>query len=208
MAKPAEKSVIGIVGSPRVRGNTDLLVEEILAGAAEAGAETEKIILIDHSIAACKACNACRTTGSCAHDDDMSSILDRMDKSNVWVLGTPIYWWGPTAQFKTFIDRWYGAKHPRFQEKRVILAIPLGGGHERYARHVVGMLQDTMNYLGMEHHGTILAPGMNNKGEVQEHVKLMAEARRLGRSAFDSDEVGLPTTELTADSGLSANDVH
>ncbi|MHA1961276.1 MAG: flavodoxin family protein [Candidatus Thorarchaeota archaeon] len=208
MTKLTEKKAIGIVGSPRQRGNTDLLVEEILAGAAEAGAETEKVVLTDLSIAPCKACNVCRSSGTCVHKDDMDSLLNLMDQSDVWVLGTPVYWWGPTAQFKTFVDRWYGAKHARFQKKRVILAIPFGGGREHYARHVLGMLQDTMKYLGMEHFATILAPGMDNRGEVQEQTKLMTEARQVGRRAFESEEIDLPTTGLTADSGLSADDIH
>ena len=50
------------------------------------------------------ACDACRKTGQCAQRDDMQALLEKMERSQAWVLGTPVYWWGPTAQFKAFLD--------------------------------------------------------------------------------------------------------
>lgn len=102
--------VLGIVGSPRRGGNTETLVDEVLMGAGEADAMTEKIILSELEVAPCKACNECRRDGRCAQEDDMVALLDKMRQSKAWVLGTPVYWGGPTAQFKAFIDRWYGVE--------------------------------------------------------------------------------------------------
>jgi multimeric flavodoxin WrbA len=145
------KRVLGIVGSPRRGGNTDVLVYEVLAGAAEAGALTEKVILSELDIGPCRACDACGKTGNCVQQDDMPALLEQMERSQVWVLGTPIYYWGPTAQFKSFIDRWYSTEHQvtpkivEFKDKRVVLAIPLGGtAHD--ARHTVGMIEDALAY--------------------------------------------------------------
>jgi multimeric flavodoxin WrbA len=99
------KRVLGIVGSPRRGGNTETLVDEVLRGAKEAGAAVEKVILSELEIAPCLACDACLDTGKCVYQDDMTTLLERMRRSEIWVLGTPIYWWGPSAQFKTFLDR-------------------------------------------------------------------------------------------------------
>ncbi len=175
-----DKHILGIVGSPRRGGNTETLVDTILASAVEQGATSEKVILNDLEIAPCQACNGCQRTGSCVQKDDMEKLLILMKKSDVWVLGTPIYWWGPTAQFKLFLDRWYGIDQRSFQGKEVIVAIPMGGGDEHYARHIIGMLRDICNYLGMKYVETIVAPGMNGRGSVRESSRTLELARAAG----------------------------
>lgn len=178
--------VLGIVGSPRRSGNTDILVDGVLAGAEKAGALTEKVILNKLDIAPCQACDACAKTGECVHKDDMPALLKQMERSQVWVLGTPVYWWGPTAQFKAFIDRWYGVERATFTGRRVILAIPLGGGSGGYARHTVGMLTDILAYLGMELVAIVLAPGVHRRGAVRERPNVLAAARNAGREAVEA----------------------
>ncbi len=174
------KHVLGIVGSPRRQGNTETLVDAILASAVEQGATSEKVILNELDIAPCQACNGCQRTGKCVHDDDMKKLLPLMEKSEVWVLGTPIYWWGPTAQFKTFIDRWYGVDQRKFQGKQIIAAIPMGGGDENYAQHTIGMIKDICNYLGMKYLETVVAAGMNGRSSVRENTRVLESARAAG----------------------------
>ena len=182
----AHKHVLGIVGSPRRGGNTEILVDTIIATAVEQGATSEKVILNELEIAPCQACNGCQRTGSCIHEDDMEQLLPLMEKSEVWVLGTPIYWWGPTAQFKLFVDRWYGVDQRIFQGKQVIAAIPMGGGNGHYARHTIGMIKDICNYLGMNYIETVVAPGMNGKGSVRESTSAIESARLAGMRIMDS----------------------
>jgi multimeric flavodoxin WrbA len=110
----------------------------------------------------------------------MEQLVDLMKKSDVWVLGTPIYWWGPTAQFKAFIDRWYGVDQREFQGKQIITAIPMGGGDDHYARHTIGMIKDICNYLGMDYIETVIAPGMNGRGSVRESNRAIESARAAG----------------------------
>ena len=176
--------VLGIIGSPRIGGNTEVLVDEVLAGAKEAGASVERVILNKLEIKPCQACNSCYKTGQCAQKDDMPSLLEKMVKSDIWILGTPIYWWGPTAQFKAFLDRWYHPKHQEFKGKKVIIAIPLGGEHERYARHTIGLLEDVLKYLSIELVETVLAPGFNRRGEVKNNADLVEKAFNAGQNAM------------------------
>ena len=176
--------VFGIVGSPRRGGNTEILVDEVLAGVEGAGALTEKVILSKLNIGPCRGCDACGKTGKCVQQDDMPALMGQMEQSQVWVLGTPVYWWGPTAQFKAFLDRWYGAGRTVFQGRQVVLAIPLGGS-AGYARHTVGILTDVVNYLGMEHIATVLAPGVHRSGAVRGQARVLAQARRAGGEAVE-----------------------
>ena len=179
---------LGIVGSPRRGGNTEVLVDEILSGAAEAGAEVEKVILSELDIAPCDACLACEETGQCTIGDDMDALFERMARSNVWVLGTPVFWWGPSAQFKQFIDRWYAKIHRAqdkalFEGRRVILAIPMGDSDPETARHIVGMMTDALHYVGATFDATVLAAGVNDPGQVRHDAQVMAKARDAGRRA-------------------------
>ncbi|MFW9808950.1 MAG: flavodoxin family protein [Candidatus Thorarchaeota archaeon] len=177
---PEGKTILGIVGSPRRGANTETLVDEVIAGAVELGAASAKVILDELTIGPCHACNHCQKNGRCIQDDDMIDIIELMEKSDVWVFGTPIYWWGPSAQFKTFIDRWYGLDQRIFQGKQVILTISMGGGNDHYARHTVGMFKDICNYLGMTCIEAVIAPGMNGKTSVRENSHILESARTAG----------------------------
>lgn len=183
-----QKRVLGIVGSPRRGGNTEILVDEVLRGAREAGAATEKVILSNLDIAPCDACDACVDSGTCVIADDMEELLEKMARSEVWVLGTPVYWWGPSAQFKTFVDRWYAKAHREedkamFKGRRVILVVPFGDSEPKTAQHVVGMMTDALDYIEAEFFATVLAPGVNDPGEVRQHPEVLAAAYRAGKEA-------------------------
>ncbi|TFG95531.1 flavodoxin family protein [Candidatus Thorarchaeota archaeon] len=181
------KSVLGIVGSPRRGANTETLVDSVLAGAEKCGATTTKVILPELNIQPCQACNKCQREGSCIHEDDMESILQLMEKSDIWVLGTPIYWWGPSAQFKVFIDRWYGVDQRIFQGKQVILTIPMGGNNEHYARHTIGMFKDICNYLGMICVEAVVAPRMTGRNSAQENTRLLDAAKEAVSSILEQE---------------------
>jgi multimeric flavodoxin WrbA len=108
-----------------------------------------------------------------------------MQASLVWVLGTPVYWWGPTAQFKAFLDRWYGSDRKAvFLGKRVILTIPFEDTYASAPRHTVGILTESLDYVGAEVVATVLAPGVHRRGEVSQRTDLMEVARRAGREAI------------------------
>ena len=180
--------VLGLSGSPRRRGNTETLIDEVLRGAEQAGASVEKVILSECEIAPCDACGACEANGECVHQDDMAALFDKMRRSQVWVLGTPIYWWGPSAQFKLFIDRWYAKiflaeDKAIFRGRRIVLVIPMGDADAGTARHTVGMFTDALTYAEADLVATVLAPGVNDRGEVASHPSVMAAARQAGRQA-------------------------
>ncbi|MGY5872956.1 MAG: NAD(P)H-dependent oxidoreductase [Candidatus Thorarchaeota archaeon] len=181
------KTILGIVGSPRRGANTETLVDSVLAGASEGGATISKVVLTELDIAPCSACNHCQTKGNCIHEDDMDDLIEQMKKSDIWVLGTPIYWWGPSAQFKAFIDRWYGVDQRIFQGKQVILTIPMGGRNDHYARHTIGMFKDICNYLGMICVEAVVAPGMTSRNSAQENIRMLEIAKEAGTNIVNHD---------------------
>ena len=184
MTETNHKRVLGIVGSPRRGGNTEILVDEVLRGAEEAGAQVEKVILSELDVRPCRGCDACQKAGKCTQQDDMHALLEQMERCQTWVLGTPVYWWGPTAQLKAFVDRWYSVYDGTvFKGRRTILVIPMGDTFEGAARHTVGMFEDILSYLKIELASTIVAPGVHDRGAVREHPDMLAKAYQAGREA-------------------------
>lgn len=100
-----EMKVLVINGSPRAKGNSDLLCDEFIRGAEEAGNQVEKISLREKEIFPCKACYACFRTGSCVQKDDMPGILEKAEKADVLLLATPTYFLTMSGQMKVMIDR-------------------------------------------------------------------------------------------------------
>jgi len=120
--------------------------------------------------------------------DDMPDLLEQMGRADVWVIGTPVYWWGPSAQTKLFVDRWYCKSHrdedkAAFRGKPVILAIPMGDSDPATARHTVGMFTDALKFMEARLFATLLAPDANDLGDVRKMPDLLATARRTGRDA-------------------------
>ena len=113
------KNVLILSGSPRRGGNSDLLCEEFMRGAAYAGNQVEKIFLRSKKIGYCNACYYCKQSGGiCAIKDDMAEILSKMHQADVIVLASPVYFYSIDAQMKTVIDRtvaqWTQIKNKEF----------------------------------------------------------------------------------------------
>ncbi len=162
------------------------MVNAVLSSCHDNGAITHRVVLDELIILPCKACDGCQDSRSCIHEDDMQEILTLMEQSDIWILGTPIYWWGPTAQMKTFIDRWYGVKQSLFQGKKILLVVSMGGGNEYYSRHVIGMFEDICNYLGMDFLDPLIAPRMRTKNSAIEVSSLLDRAKDLGSMILTS----------------------
>jgi multimeric flavodoxin WrbA len=181
MNKTNKIRVLGIVGSPRRGGNTETLVDEVLSGAKEIGAEVSKIILNELKIGHCQGCNACAENGECQHDDDMNKINEEMSKSSVFVFGTPVYYWGPTGIFKTFHDRLLATSRKGFiKDKKIAFVVPLGGP-ESVARHTIGMLTDSVNYMNANIVGQIVTPRTMEKEDLMNKSDVLKNARELGK---------------------------
>ena len=83
-----------------------------------------------------------------------------------------------------FLDRWYGSDRKAiFPGKRVILTIPFEDTTAAAPRHTVGILTESLNYVGAEVVATVFAPGVHRRGEVSQRRDLMAAARKVGNSA-------------------------
>lgn len=97
--------VCGIVGSPKKKGNVDLLVSHVLKGAESQGAQTHKVYLNDLHMNPCQSCGTDPYPKYCRYDDDMALIYDALESCDAIVLGSPVYFDTVSAQTKLVIDR-------------------------------------------------------------------------------------------------------
>ena len=97
--------VLGLQGSPRIKGNTRVLLSSFLAEAERLGANTKNLDVARMNISPCKECGTCEKKGFCPIDDDMQQVYPLLRKADIIVMATPIFFYGPTAQMKTLIDR-------------------------------------------------------------------------------------------------------
>jgi len=179
------KNVLGVVGSPRKNGNTDAMVSRVLQGARDAGARIETIRLADVKIQECDGCHACwKGRRLCSKRDDMAALYPKIAESDAIVFGTPVYWYGPTAIMKSFIDRFVYFNCPAHREqtrnKAAVIAIPFEDRTYATADLVVGFFERSLEYLGMRLVGKILAPGVAKRGEVANRKRIMAVCDKLG----------------------------
>lgn len=99
------KKILILSGSPRKGGNSDILCDEFMRGAQDAGHTIEKIFIRDQKIGYCNACYACRESGVCVLKDGMQEVLEKMAWADVIVMASPVYFYYIDAQMKAVIDR-------------------------------------------------------------------------------------------------------
>jgi multimeric flavodoxin WrbA len=176
-------NIIGFVGSPRVGGNTETLVAEILRGAASAGATVEQVALNKLDISPCQGCDACRQKGRCRIQDDMQPLYDKLFAADAIVLGTPIYCWGPSAQTKAFLDRLYGIDVPGSREnlagKPLLLTCAFADKDPAVADNTVNMLRTMCEWFEMPFPAPVLASA-DKRGEVAQQAETMRRAYGAG----------------------------
>ncbi|TCO79345.1 flavodoxin family protein [Marinisporobacter balticus] len=96
---------LAILGSPREKMNTDILLNSVIQGLEQNQVEVEKIELSKANIAHCIACNVCSKEGSCFMNDDMYKMYGKFDQADIVVVASPLYFNSVTSITKTMIDR-------------------------------------------------------------------------------------------------------
>ncbi|MGA1845442.1 MAG: flavodoxin family protein [bacterium] len=184
MSEDRMRKILGVVGSPRRNGNTHILVSTILEGAAAHGAATEVLFLDDLEIKECDGCHACWRGKGCSKQDDMNTLYPRIIEADALVFGTPVYWYGPTALMKGFVDRFVyfncPENHAGIRGKRAAIAVPYEEEGAEMAGPVVVFFEKSLAYLEMDLVGKVLVPGVGGKGDVLKKPASLAQARVLG----------------------------
>lgn len=198
--------VLALVGSYRKGGIIDSSVDQILLGAREAGAVTEKIYLVDKRLEYCTNCRACSQQpgtlrGKCIIEDDLEDILTRVEAADALVLGSPMNFGTVTAVTKTFVERlvcfayWpWGQGGPAIRNKikskrAVVVASSAAPGLlARISSRMVKLLKDAAGLLGAKTIGVLFIgfAAMENHqtlgAKTREKARLLGERLAAGRA--------------------------
>ncbi len=109
--------VVGVVGSPRLGGNTETITRIALKEIEKEGLKTELIPLAGKTIHPCDGCRSCLKTGKCHFKDDFQSIYAKMKRADGIILATPVYYGAATPQITSFISRFYGTRGRSLKHK-------------------------------------------------------------------------------------------
>ena len=188
--------VLGIAGSPRRGGNTDLLLDEVMKGAASKGAEVKTIILNDLNIDPCQHCDTCLAKGECKIQDDMQMVYRELEQADRIVLASPLHFMSVTAQMKAMIDRCQAI----WARKYVLKIPPLGNQRERKGlfisvggRKVLNLFEPALvtvttlfRILDVSYAGDLLFPGIDEKGDITKHPDALHQAFLTGQKLIDN----------------------
>jgi multimeric flavodoxin WrbA len=176
--------ILAIIASPRgMQGNTGRLLEEVLAGASAAGAETEILSLKDLNVQPCVACDVCHATGVCNIRDDYETVKAKLLASDGFILASPNYIFSVTAQMKALFDRCNGLIHCMALEGKYAALVETSGGGED--EEVLAYMARFVNTLGAFSVGGIGSP-MTGIRTFPDEAALYARARALGSDLCDS----------------------
>ncbi len=187
--------VLGITGSPRRGGNTDLLLAEVMKGAASRGAEVKTIILNNLKIAPCQHCDACLKKGKCKYQDDMQMVYRELEDADRIVLASPIQFMGITAQMKAMIDRcqalWarkYVLKLPPLGNRRERKGLFISVGGRKIANVFDGALitiKSLLTVLDVTYAGELLFRNVDEKGAIAQHPGALHQAFLVGQELVE-----------------------
>lgn len=185
--------VLAFLGSPRKKGNSEVLTQELLEGVRQAGGSPEIIRLCDLKISPCISCGGCDKTGRCVVEDDMIPLYEKIISIDKIIVSSPIFFYGVTAQTKAFIDRTQALWNRKrlLQKKGKWVDNPERKGFfisvaaTRGARIFEGAIL-TMKYgydaMGMQYGGDFLVTGPDKRGDMAKYEKKLAEAREAGKN--------------------------
>jgi len=164
------------------------MVEEALAAAREAGAETEIVLVADKKIEGCDSCRTCFETDKCKIKDDMQPLYEQMEAANAIILGTPVYFHNVSAQLKAIMDRTFVLLIKMRLKGKVAAPITalrrIGAGTTRNLLYGFFLAQGMIPVRGAAGYGS-------GKGEVREgfgggrNISAMEEARNVGTDIVD-----------------------
>lgn len=173
--------VLLINGSPNQKGCTNRALEEVKTTLNKEGVETELVWIGNQPIAGCIACRTCKKTNRCVFNNDLvNKLIERLDEFDGIIVGSPVYYSGPSGQICAFLDRLFFAGGD-FSGKvgAAVVSCRRGGATASFDRlnkyfTISNMVQVSSQYWNMVHG--------NTPEEVEQDLEGLQTMRTLGQN--------------------------
>ena len=183
---------LALLGSPRKRGNTEVLLDSVLLGATAAGGEVETVCLCELNIQPCINCGGCDKTGICVLEDEMTPLYDKLLVADRVILAAPIYFYGVPAHAKAFVDRlqalWVrknilkadGNWQENPERKGFLISVAATKGKRVFEGAILTM-KYACDAIGITYGGEFLVRGIDGRGDMGKAVGEMEKAEEAGK---------------------------
>lgn len=181
--------VLGIMGSPRIKGNTDLLLDEALKGAQIQGVGVEKIVVDKLRISPCKEYYGCLIDGNCVIRDDMDNIYSQLLQADRLIIASPIFFYGITSQLKALIDRCQAIWARKYilkqkisdkERKGAFIAVGATRGKQLFDGSIL-VIKNFFQIIDVRYADELLIRSVDKKGEIKDHPAELSSAFELGK---------------------------
>lgn len=189
------KKIMVLSGSPRKNGNTNTVVQWFTDGATEAGASVEVIDItkLTSKFHGCIACMGCQKSDKyeCVIDDEVKPVVARIPDADVLVFATPTYFFGPTAQMKSLLDRMYslikfnpekGGYDHNLGKVNVGLIATAGGGIQPGLQFIEDTFKTIAGFTGMGFSSLLVPNAPRETGAIKQDSALRKRATDFGRT--------------------------
>ena len=182
--------ILGIMGSPRRHSSTEILLDRVLLGAEQIGAEVDKVVVSEIKVHPCMEIYACRREGKCAIKDDMEWLYVKLLEADHIVFSSPIFFYGLTSQAKAIVDRCQALWVRKYTlgmetgDKRVRRGVFVSVGATRGEKLFDGAVLTVkyfFNAIGVKYAGDLLIRGIEHDAQIREHATALQDAFRLGQ---------------------------
>ena len=189
MEKGKIKRVIGISGSPRRGGNTEMLLDRVLDAARNNGADIKKFILNELNFSPCQECENIRQDGACIVEDDWQKMFLEIENADAVVIASPIFFGSVSAQIKMFIDRfqclWLAKnifKAYKAKKKKLGVFICVEASDKQdFFDNAKAIIKNFFATIGAVYAEELFCPGIDKKGAINENQEYFKRASELGR---------------------------
>ncbi len=187
--------VLGINGSPRKGGNTDILLEKALEGARDSGAKTEKIALNDLKFSACLECADMKDDGSCIVDDEMQLLYAKIREADVLIMASPVFFGSLSAQSKAMIDRFQCAWRARYIFKRDVFKKKKSGAfisvqaaeRKDFFDSAKAIVKNFFAVVNASYKEELFCGKLEEKGDALKHPDHLKRAYELGKRSVKTE---------------------
>jgi len=180
--------VLGISGSPRIGGNTDILLDKVLEGAKSKGASVDKVILNKLKFAPCQECENMRDDGECTVQDDMQGLYKKIKDADVLILASPIFFGSLSAQTKMMIYRFQCAWRAKYvlkndtgykKKKGVFISVE-GSDRKDFFENAKLIVKNLFATINAGYKEELFCPGVDEKRSILKYPDCLEEALEIG----------------------------
>ncbi len=181
--------ILGINGSPRCGGNTEILLGNFLEGAAEGNAQTESLSLGSLSYSPCLECENLGNNEICIVKDDMQDLFKKVKETDIIAVASPIFFGSLSAQTKMMIDRFqchWRAKNilgmnPVQKRKKGFFLCVEASRRDDFLENAKSIIKNYFATVNAEYSGEVFCKGADEKGAVLKQPNILEKSRQLGR---------------------------